>query len=192
MPNLQYLEASPILVPLIDAYQLREVRLVWYPWQISYVEQTILAIKSMTHNDIPFIASHDFFGLDACFNIVESVSRHLPHTRILRMRRIGQYNELQPLDNALISPITEYLSRFPGLVYFGMENRYRVMLGPPRSTADRAVAEAWGNACPTLEACCLSNSAWVKLNGAWTVAPLEQFYALMDTMHMEIRTPIMI
>ncbi|KAF7358925.1 hypothetical protein MSAN_01232900 [Mycena sanguinolenta] len=192
MPNLRYLEASPNLVPLLDSCALREIHAVWYPWQASasHIETVMLAMQSMTTNDIPFVASHDFFNLDACCAIVDSVSRNLPSTRVLRMRRIGQYNELQPLDNTMISPVTEYLSKFSDLMYFGIENRYRVMLGRPTRSTDYKLVEAWGNACPTLVACCLNSLAWVKLEGEWNIAPLDRFYDLVDAMHMEIRTPV--
>ncbi|KAJ6491930.1 hypothetical protein C8R45DRAFT_989952 [Mycena sanguinolenta] len=192
MPNLRYLEASPNLVPLLDSYALREIHAVWYPWQASAsnIEVVMLAMQSMTTNDIPFVASHDFFNLDACCAIVDSTSRNLPQTRVLRMRRIGQYNELQPLDNDMISPITEHLERLPGLIYFGIENRYRVMLGRPTTTTDQKLVEAWGKACPTLAACCLNSSAWVKLNEGWAIAPLDRFFELVDAMHMEIRMPV--
>ncbi|KAJ7257214.1 hypothetical protein B0H12DRAFT_1111479 [Mycena haematopus] len=192
LPNLQYLEASPNLAPLVDSWALREIRAVWYPWQASppNIESIMLSVQSMTSGDIPFIASHDFFGTDTCCVIVDYVSQNLPQTRVLRMRRIGQYNELQPLDNVMLSRITEYLSRFQDLIYFGMENRYRMMLGPPTTSADRILVEAWGHACPTLAACCLNGLAWVKLAGAWNIAPLERFYELANAMHMEIRTPI--
>jgi hypothetical protein len=103
----------------------------------------------------------------------------------------------------MLAGITEYLSRFADLVYFGMENRYRLTLGPPRTAADRLVVECWGDACPTLEACCLSECAdlhcfcgsnhylqdsvgWVKVSGVWTVAPLERFYELADRVHLAV------
>jgi hypothetical protein len=108
IPNLQYLEASAGLAPFVDSRRLREVRLVWYPWQTSLVEQVVVGLKLMTSEDIPFVASHDFFALDACHAILESISRNLPRTRVLRMRRIGQYNELQPLDGVSFRLITMY------------------------------------------------------------------------------------
>ncbi|KAJ7824233.1 hypothetical protein B0H14DRAFT_2824307 [Mycena olivaceomarginata] len=192
MPNLEYLETSPILVPLLDvaSRRLREVRMVWYPWQAALVEQVMRAIQAMTEIENPFVASQDFFGLETCYALVDAISRNLPQTRMLRMRRIGQYNELQALDGNMLAGITEYLSRFADLVYFGMENRYRLTLGPPRTAADRLVVESWADACPTLQACCLNSVAWVKVSGVWTVAPLERFYELADRVHLAIRTPI--
>jgi hypothetical protein len=105
MPNLEYLETSPILVPLLDvaARRLREVRMVWYPWQAALVEQVMRAIQAMTEVEIPFVASQDFFGLETCYALVDAISRNLPQTRMLRMRRIGQYNELQALDGVSVA-----------------------------------------------------------------------------------------
>ncbi|KAJ6566854.1 hypothetical protein B0H19DRAFT_1138736 [Mycena capillaripes] len=176
MLNLEYLEASPVLAPLLVCRRLREVRLVWYPWQTSLIEHVLVGLKSMTGSHIPFVASFDFFGLDACEAILDSTARNIPQTHILRMRRIGQYNELEALDNEFISRITEHLSKFTDLM----------------NATDRILVETWGHACPTLAACCLNSLAWIKLDGRWNAASLDNFYALVDVMHMKIRMPIRI
>ncbi|KAJ6548141.1 hypothetical protein DFH09DRAFT_1087261 [Mycena vulgaris] len=83
--QFQYLRCPVTLLPLLVATSLKEVSLDWIIDGLIDVEAAVLALKSMTRPDTPFVCSNT--GCDNYFvRIMNAVLRDIPHTRTLRMR----------------------------------------------------------------------------------------------------------
>ncbi|KAF7340874.1 hypothetical protein MSAN_02116900 [Mycena sanguinolenta] len=176
LPNLEFYEGDAAFILGIDAICLKEVQLTWHDIDDADVDKIITRLSSMTNPDVPFVSSHQYLG-DPCHQIVTSVSMHMPHTKTLRLHSLVDFFALLSQDT--IRHITEYLPRFTGLVYLAME----WCIGSfPTSGADededRIAVEGWGEACPTLEACCLNHYGWRKVDGRWEEYPIKEFWAL--------------
>ncbi|KAJ6511017.1 hypothetical protein C8R45DRAFT_1207790 [Mycena sanguinolenta] len=179
LPNLQCYSGYAALIPTIDASGLQSAHLNWF--NNADTEEIILAISLMAKPDFPFVFSHTYLGdpRDSPLNlIVTSMSKHIPHTRILRLRSLTATFEIAAQD--AICHVTKCLPHFTDLVYLTME------WGINPSTADnllsdmgRTAVEGWGNACPTLEACRLNHYAWRKDNGRWEECPINKFRVLV-------------
>ncbi|KAJ6510756.1 hypothetical protein C8R45DRAFT_965108 [Mycena sanguinolenta] len=168
MPNLESYEGDPNLIHAIDdATGLKAVKLSWRPRDERPVDKILLRIRSMTKLDLPFVFSHEF--LNEPFEIVTSVSKHMPHTRTLRL-----YSYFAPIGHDTIRHITDCLPMFTDLVHLAIE--YGNSFGSPNknSDEDRVVVEQWGKACPTLEACSLNDGAWRKVDGRWEDYPEKE------------------
>ncbi|KAJ6477571.1 hypothetical protein C8R45DRAFT_1076841 [Mycena sanguinolenta] len=171
LPNLEFFEGDAAFVLAIDAIGLKEVHLLW-SYKDNAIDKIFARISSMTNPDLPFISSHVCLG-DRCNEIVASVSKHMPHTRTLRLRPsfMSQLSHVLPQDT--IRHITECLPRFTDLVHLAIDG------GPAyNSIEDWSTVEQWREACPTLGAYCLNRFAWRKVDGRWEECDLEEFGAL--------------
>ncbi|KAF7340884.1 hypothetical protein MSAN_02117900 [Mycena sanguinolenta] len=173
LPNLEYYEGGAGFVLVLDAISLKEVRL---RWNSKDVDKIITTISSITKADVPFISSHKYSG-GICYQIMSSMSMHMRHTKTLRLSPLAHHDALPYQDT--IRHITECLPRFTGLLYLAMEWSKRTC---PTSGAnkheDRIAVEGWGEACPTLEGCCLNHSCWRKVDGRWENYPVREFWVL--------------
>ncbi|KAJ7736027.1 hypothetical protein DFH07DRAFT_986968 [Mycena maculata] len=173
LSNLRGLHAPVTLVPWIMTRDLREVKLSWGSKSLGHdVEKTILALKSMIPAETPFICSNDYCE-DYFTAVVDSVSRHLPHTRTLDIRRNGP---MHPGD-ARIAYARECLARFAYLVFLSIHttsNHASFTMAEART-----MAEHFGDVCPSLEACRFSaDAAWRRVNGTWEKFPSRDFAML--------------
>ncbi|KAJ7490791.1 hypothetical protein FB451DRAFT_1361544 [Mycena latifolia] len=102
---------------------------------------------------------------------MNSVSRDVPHIKILHMRPTtiaGFYS----LDDAMISQATKSLARFTGLMYLELD------FWVPDEDNVLATLHTWMDACSTLEACSSDAGAWRKVDGTWQEFPKQDFPAL--------------
>ncbi|KAJ7610146.1 hypothetical protein FB45DRAFT_942827 [Roridomyces roridus] len=112
MPNLRILRGPASLLRAITSNDLRAVNLALSE---SDLEATISALGAMTQAAMPFILC--CHGSENCFTqTVDSVSRHLPQTRSLRIRRDGS---LSAMDTKC-AEIVKYLPRFTGLIFLSI------------------------------------------------------------------------
>ncbi|KAJ6548172.1 hypothetical protein DFH09DRAFT_1169908 [Mycena vulgaris] len=158
------------------ANRLKEATLDWDTPRTVDIEMIVRALSSMTHPDVPFVCSNYHCGSNFA-EIVNSVSRNIPHTRTLSIRLL----ELPMPKHAVIGQFIDCLPRFPGLRFFALEVMYpcsKYFWDNEEEEADKKTVEMLGDASPTLEACCLHQCAWRKVNGAWEKYPVEDFMVL--------------
>lgn len=73
-------------LPQIVGRDLGEARLAWAPkGRQQDVEKHMLALESLTSEDIPLVCSHDYCD-DYFMEVLDSMTRNIPHTRTLVMR----------------------------------------------------------------------------------------------------------
>ncbi|KAJ6477627.1 hypothetical protein C8R45DRAFT_1007502 [Mycena sanguinolenta] len=171
LPHLEFYEGDAAFVFAIDAIALKEVRLFW-TFKNKAVDKILARISSMTNPDLPFISSHTYSG-DRCTEIVASVSKHMPHTRTLRLcpSFMSQLSHVLPQDT--IRHITECLPSFTNLVHLAI-----VGGSAYDNIEDWNTVERWREACSTLGAYCLNRFAWKKVDGRWEECDLEEFGVL--------------
>ncbi|KAJ7490806.1 hypothetical protein FB451DRAFT_1221120 [Mycena latifolia] len=177
--HLQQLKCPAALVPFIVAHNLHEARLDWDHREggvPNEVEKTIVALKSMTHTNVPFVCSIEVFTLQFA-EIVDSISRNLPHTKTFRLALYTSLRTPQePTDQVM-----NCLPRFTGLVYLSLECWHRILdnkvIHTLRDTEeeDQQTVQAFGDVCPTLKACRLNRVAWKNSNGTWKKYPEQDF-----------------
>jgi hypothetical protein len=85
LPHLRYLRSPVVILPSIVAEGLTEAKLVWNPGGTDDVEAIIVALKSMTRTDIPFVSCNENCSRQ-CTAVVDSISRNTPHTKTLGLR----------------------------------------------------------------------------------------------------------
>ncbi|KAF7341944.1 hypothetical protein MSAN_02050400 [Mycena sanguinolenta] len=173
LPNLEYYEGNSALIPTIHTNSLKEVHLTWCPQHAADVDQIVLRLDSMAKPGFPFVSSHRFLcasGNQTIMKVVTSVSKHMRHTKTLRLQASQRQD--------ILDHMTECLPRFTGLVYLALQ--WTGSFLQPRVTKDRdeIVVEGWGNSCPTLEACCLNRCGWKKADGRWEKRHNRAFWAL--------------
>ncbi|KAJ6548182.1 hypothetical protein DFH09DRAFT_1367018 [Mycena vulgaris] len=173
--HLQHLKCPVAILPSIRASNLTRVTLEWhYSDSPADVERTIIALQSMTRPDIPFICSND-----ACDNafaeIMTSLSIHIPHLRTLHMRLYWSSKS----NEEIIGHVMKCLPRFTSLIFFSFQIvfDYNDTFWDTEAE-DQTEVQGLGDACPTLEACCLNRCAWRKVNRMWEKYPLDDFTAL--------------
>ncbi|KAJ6506713.1 hypothetical protein C8R45DRAFT_1175906 [Mycena sanguinolenta] len=161
LPDLEFYGGEAEFILGIDAVHLKEVQLIWSEDDTKRPHKKIVA----------------------------SVAKHMPRTKILRLQYslLIQVTFHFPTRSSLaapqlvaqdkIRPITECLPRLTGLVYLAMEQMGTSTSGADPNV-DRIAVEGWGEACPTLEACCLNNSGWRKVDGRWELCPIKEFWTL--------------
>ncbi|KAF7340889.1 hypothetical protein MSAN_02118400 [Mycena sanguinolenta] len=173
LPNLEFYRGDAEFIVAIDAICLKAVDLIWY--SEDNVENIIVALSSITQPDLPFISSHELRSWGGLRQIVTSLSKHMPHTQTLRLACLRG-----SLRQDTIRHITESLPRFTGLVHLqiGYYGDFFQMSTPGGSDEDRIVVESWGEACPTLEACCLNYLGWRKVDSRWEEFPIKEFWVL--------------
>ncbi|KAJ7490809.1 hypothetical protein FB451DRAFT_1552412 [Mycena latifolia] len=162
-------------LPLDRLQQLRcpaALRLDWYDCEggvPSDVEKTIVALKSMTRTDVPFVCSIGIYTLQFA-EIVDSISRNLPHTKTLCLTLSLPFQNAQGLTDQIMN----CLPRFTGLVYLSLEGLPYYTLRDTEKE-DQQMAQAFGDVCPALEACRLNRFAWRNANGTWEEYPVKDF-----------------
>ncbi|KAJ7490812.1 hypothetical protein FB451DRAFT_1221131 [Mycena latifolia] len=153
LPHLQHLWCPVRLVPSIFTHGLKRVCLSWVDIDTTpnEVEKTFVALKSMARTDIPFLCCND--DCDGYLpEVVDSFSRNIPHTRTLQLRLCDYLDDLLEL----IGRLRDCLSHFTGLMFLSLEYIFAAYHGFNRDEEDdQQLAQAVGDACPTLEGCCL-------------------------------------
>ncbi|KAJ6548193.1 hypothetical protein DFH09DRAFT_1169966 [Mycena vulgaris] len=177
--QLQHLQCPVTLLPSILASGLRKVTLDWDDWDdaLNDVDTFVGAVKSMTRPDIPFVCSN--IACDKNFaEIVNAISRDIPHTRTLSMRLL----RFPTSSDELIGHAVHCFPRFTRLAFFSLElelmHNCRDLTFWTTEAEDRIRVQGLGDVYPTLEACCMNQCAWRKLNGMWETYPLKDFMAL--------------
>ncbi|KAJ7786909.1 hypothetical protein B0H14DRAFT_2956249 [Mycena olivaceomarginata] len=157
--NLQWY-AGPIgLLRSMDVGALREARIRCSTIH-SKLESTIVALKLLTRPDIPFVFSHERREyLDFCARLVDTI----------RLPAVHGYLSL------VIQRITASIRRFTRLEFLAIEYHTSQWMMHENMSIP---LQALGNACPTLEACQLSDLAWRKVDGMWEDCSLEDFRLL--------------
>jgi hypothetical protein len=91
LPHLRYLRSQAGIVSSIVTQGLMEARLSWYTsaQETTDVEGIIVALKSMTRRDIPFVSRNENCNRTCYPQIVDSISRNMPHTKALSLRVIS-------------------------------------------------------------------------------------------------------
>ncbi|KAJ7490811.1 hypothetical protein FB451DRAFT_1552416 [Mycena latifolia] len=177
--RLQELKCPAALVPFIVAHNLHEARLDWYDCEGDVpcdVEKTIIALRSMTRTDVPFVCSIDVYTLQFT-EIVDSISRNLPHTKTLRLKlNLPFFNPQDPLINCL--PCFTHLAFLSLECLPRLHNNKFIHTLRDTEEEDHQIAQAFGDVCPTLEACRLNRSAWRNSNGMWEAFSKEEFKEL--------------
>ncbi|KAJ7434871.1 hypothetical protein FB451DRAFT_1571807 [Mycena latifolia] len=191
LPNVQHYDGPAGLIPTLVLPGLKVAKLDWHAGETSStaIDRIIRALHLLTTPEIPIVSSHDYDDR-CCTAIVTSVSAHMPHTKTLQMRPLREYHRLLDED---IRHIIACLPRFTGLVYLAMERRISGF--PTDKDEDCITVKTWGEACPTLKACCLSmfpspsllfllthrhrtsanNYAWRKVDATWEEYPMLDF-----------------
>ncbi|KAJ7443419.1 hypothetical protein B0H11DRAFT_2250902 [Mycena galericulata] len=171
LPNLCLFEGTSTFVPGLAASNLRVSRLEWIgspPWTQGEltIDETIVALNSLTTSSSPFISAHDCsLDLAAIKELLRCLSTHMPHTTSLQIRT-------SPSDEN-IDRVTEYLPRFNRLAFLSLDC---LSTRPPTAVdRTRAAVQTWAAACPTLAACNLYGSAWTKVDGIWQEYAVEKF-----------------
>ncbi|KAJ6548177.1 hypothetical protein DFH09DRAFT_1169917 [Mycena vulgaris] len=155
------------------ANRLKEATLNWDTAGTVNIEVIVRALRSMTHPDVPFVCSN-YHCASNFGEIANSVSRNIPHPRMLCFMRL----ELL-MPKHVIEQFIDCLLRFPGLRFFALEFMYpRRKKFWENEEADKKAVEMLGDASPTLDACCLQQCAWRKVNGAWEKYSVEDFMGL--------------
>ncbi|KAJ7687233.1 hypothetical protein B0H17DRAFT_1332496 [Mycena rosella] len=153
LPRLQQLRCPPRIIPSIVALRLKRVQLYWNNDDLDEVENTFVALKAMTASDV-----------------VDSVSRNLPHTRTLQLQ-----SDYPPLHEA-IGHLKNCLPRFTGLAFLSVHPMSRVLYVREGGVSEEI--NVLSDACPTLEACRLRRRAFRKVDGMWETCCLDVFNEL--------------
>jgi hypothetical protein len=84
LPHLRHLQSPAESVSSIVTKGLKEARLSWYfsAQETTNIEAIIVALKSMTRTDIPFVSRNENCNRQ-CTAVVDSISRNIPHTKTL-------------------------------------------------------------------------------------------------------------
>jgi hypothetical protein len=84
LPNLQYFDGDATFIPAIMAHELGEARLYWDDHED--IERTVVALRSMTSPDIPFVSINNGTESHQCAALVEALATHIPNIKTLHMR----------------------------------------------------------------------------------------------------------
>ncbi|KAJ7468033.1 hypothetical protein FB451DRAFT_1257848 [Mycena latifolia] len=169
--HLEHLRCPGEVIPVIATNSLKEARIYWMEDEPNDTEGIFLALRSMARTDIPFVCSND--ACDDCFpEIVNFLSRNIPHTKTLHLQMHNIY-----ADRGKIDDLKEYLPRFAGLVFFWIESSVGPGAWGPEAEGPITHRD-FVDACPSLEACCIYFHAWRKVGGMWEVFPVENFKEL--------------
>ncbi|KAF8144198.1 hypothetical protein K438DRAFT_1993080 [Mycena galopus ATCC 62051] len=161
LPNLQHFEGEATFIPVMMAHELREARLYWSGRED--IERTVVALRSITGPDIPFVSINDGTETDQCTALVEALAKHIPNIKTLHMRAATDWGSPDPIT---IEHLTTYLPHFKALKYLALEDafRFRDVDEESYSVRDKmhTIVVNWAGICPTLEACCLHEFAFKK------------------------------
>ncbi|KAF8144193.1 hypothetical protein K438DRAFT_2029279 [Mycena galopus ATCC 62051] len=167
LPNLQHFEGEATLIPAMMAHELREARLYWSGRED--IERTVVALRSITSPDIPFVSINNGTETHQCTALVEALATHIPNIKTLHMRAATDWASPDPIT---IEHLTTYLSHFKALKYLALEDAlsFRDVDKKSYSVRDKmhTIVVNWAGICPTLEACCLHEFAFKKtITGSW-------------------------
>ncbi|KAJ7467474.1 hypothetical protein FB451DRAFT_393760 [Mycena latifolia] len=175
--HLERLRCPARLVPYIFSHSLAEVVLYWVDVdsEQNEVEKTFVTLKEMmSRTEISFLCINYAFE-DDFPEIVDSLSRNIPHTKTLRLALLDYPDD----PREIIRHLRDCLSSFTGLIFLSLE----CICEPDRYLSgaedeDPQTVQAFGDACRTLEGCRLQKCAWRKVDGIWENHPLEDFMVL--------------
>ncbi|KAF8151257.1 hypothetical protein K438DRAFT_1865168 [Mycena galopus ATCC 62051] len=171
MLGLRRLRTPPKFLFAIMTAGLKEVRIT-FKTRPEPVEAPFAILPSLTRSDVPFICSIDCWA-HHYEEIVDSVSRHMPHTGTLRIE--VQTSISEPHSDTLPC-FTKCLPRFLGLRFLSFAVSFKKFdfFEKPEEYQIRTL----GNICPTLQACRIDNVARKKVNEAWVKFTVDEFFAL--------------
>ncbi|KAJ6548240.1 hypothetical protein DFH09DRAFT_1320565 [Mycena vulgaris] len=179
--HLRHLGCPYNLVPAIISRGLQEARISWshfYDVPNVEVETVVVALAAMTRPDVPFACCNS--ACDSYFSeLVDSISRIIPHTRALQMRVI--FPDMFNVETISTQQLLACLPRFTGLIFLSIESLFprRGVLPEDNSEArDHITVHGFADACSTLEACRFYNHAWRKAGATWEVFSVKEFTAL--------------
>ncbi|KAJ7490794.1 hypothetical protein FB451DRAFT_1221087, partial [Mycena latifolia] len=160
------LRLEVLLVPSIFTHGLRGVCLSWVDIDTTpnEVEKTYAALKSMARTDIPFLCCNDDFFPE----LVNSLMRNIPRTRTLQLRLFDCLDDVGFLPWSFQLAHTHFdtasgTNWTSGLMFLSLEYMFAARHGFSWDEEDdQQLAQAVGDACPTLEGCCLQKYAWRK------------------------------
>ncbi|KAJ6566986.1 hypothetical protein B0H19DRAFT_1258154 [Mycena capillaripes] len=119
-----------------------------------------MTLQSMTRSGAPFTCANECLS-ERSAAIDDSVSRNIPHIKTLQI-----YTKLFHSNcDETIAQITNYLPRFTDLAFFEMTHNRRPLIPKENIGKARIATQAFGDACPTLQACRLHEGAWKKVDG---------------------------
>ncbi|KAF8156272.1 hypothetical protein K438DRAFT_1862196 [Mycena galopus ATCC 62051] len=150
---------------------LKEVRIT-FKTRPEPVEAPFAILPSLTRSDVPFICSIDCWA-HHYEEIVDSVSRHMPHTGTLRME--VQTSISEPHSD-ILPCFTKCLPRFLGLRFLSFAVSFKKFdfFEKPEEYQIRTL----GNICPTWQACRIDNVVRRKVDEAWVKFTVDEFFAL--------------
>lgn len=90
LPDLHYYEGPARLIPAIVSGSLSKVRLEWFFEDIADVDDITTALSSSVIAD-QFLFLNEYIHFEWCGIIVDSVSRNMPHVRMLALRSSSKY-----------------------------------------------------------------------------------------------------
>ncbi|KAJ7732580.1 hypothetical protein DFH07DRAFT_990720 [Mycena maculata] len=154
------------------------------PILLPNLQSLVVALKSLTHPDIPFVSSnHHSDKSNHLAEIVDSVSRNIPYTKTLHV-------DVFHLNDEKMEDLRNYLPRFTGLVFLSFQwVDWTGHNWHPTWANAAGVAQTLGDLCPTLEACLMDRVAWRKMNEIWEPYPAADFWALSGLSRFEDGTP---
>ncbi|KAJ7509626.1 hypothetical protein B0H11DRAFT_1960360 [Mycena galericulata] len=170
LPNLRYYQGPHQLIPWLETGGLEEITLDWRNTRPSSVEPTVTALKSMTPPDVPIVCSNIWCSGPGPFaEIIDSISRNISHMKTLQMH----LRKLLKDGKDQIACLKKYLPRLNGLTFLSLYWTFGTRL-----TIGRDTVEAFGDLCPTLEACRCGCHAWRKVDGTWQTFSLADYCVL--------------
>ncbi|KAJ6510754.1 hypothetical protein C8R45DRAFT_395771 [Mycena sanguinolenta] len=175
LPNLEFYQGHATFLPAVHAIGLKAVELVWCSEDDEEIDKIVTRLSSMTRPNSPFVSSHRSRHWNDLCQVATSVSKHMRHTKILRLQCLERSFTILSKDT--IRRITGCLDRFTALVYLDVGCMINFQT-PEVNNETQIAVEAWGEACLTLEACCLNFSAWRKIDSSWETFPMKEFRVL--------------
>ncbi|KAJ7366192.1 hypothetical protein DFH08DRAFT_833685 [Mycena albidolilacea] len=175
-------DALATFIPAMMAHELGEARLYWGGRED--IERTVVALRSMTGPDIPFVSINNGTETHQCTALVEALATHIPNIKTLHMRAATDWGSP---DRITIDHLTAYLPHFKGLMYLALEDALsdREVDEESYSVRDKmhTVVVNWAGICPTLEACCLHEFAFKKtVTGTWDFCTRQVFSDLTNAL----------
>ncbi|KAJ7509623.1 hypothetical protein B0H11DRAFT_1960350 [Mycena galericulata] len=170
LPNLRYYRGPHQLIPCLETGGLEEVALDWRRTRPSSVEPTVVALKSMTPPDVPIVYSNIWCrGHGPFTEIIDSLSRNILHMKTLQMH----LRELLQDGEQELACLKKYLPLLNGLTFLSFYWTFGSSLPIGLDTV-----EAFGDLCPTLEACRYGCHAWRKVDGTWQTFSVADYCML--------------
>ncbi|KAJ7511573.1 hypothetical protein B0H11DRAFT_708299 [Mycena galericulata] len=182
LPNLQYFYGEATFIPAMMAHELREARLYWNGHED--IERTVVALRSVTGPNIPFVSINNGTETDQCTALVEALAIHIPNIKTLHMRATTDWGSP---DRITIDHLMAYLPHFKALVYLVLEDTLSFHDVDEESYPVRdkmhTIVVNWAEICPTLEACCLHEFAFKKtVTGTWDFCTRQVFNDLTNAL----------